>query len=108
MTRRGSRTARSTGAARPTRKGAAGPPRRGGARSGGRRRAGRGELPAIELPRGGAKPSSVGGGQGGTSTPPSPTPSRAAAPRRWAPGNSLEAVEQEYRDLLAGVAAETG
>ena len=37
-----------------------------------------------------------------------PTTCRLVGTRRWAPGNSLAAVDAEFRELLAGVAAETG
>ena len=37
-----------------------------------------------------------------------PAACRIVGTRRWAPGNTLEAVEAEYRALLDGVAAETG
>ncbi len=37
-----------------------------------------------------------------------PTTCRIVGTRRWAPGNTLEAVEAEYRTLLDCVAAETG
>ena len=39
---------------------------------------------------------------------PLPGECRIVGTRRWAPGNTLPAVEAEYRALLAGVAAETG
>ena len=37
-----------------------------------------------------------------------PTACRLVGTRRWAPGNTLAAVETEFRKLLAGVAQETG
>src|SRR3954447_1295277 len=37
-----------------------------------------------------------------------PTTCRIVGTRRWVPGNTLEAVEAEYRELLDRVAAETG
>jgi acetylornithine deacetylase/succinyl-diaminopimelate desuccinylase-like protein len=37
-----------------------------------------------------------------------PASCRLVGTRRWAPGNTLEAVEAEYRELLDAVAAETG
>ena len=37
-----------------------------------------------------------------------PTTCRLVGTRRWAPGNSLAAVEAEFRALLAQVAEETG
>jgi acetylornithine deacetylase len=37
-----------------------------------------------------------------------PSSCRLVGTRRWAPGNTLEAVEAEYRGLLDAVAAETG
>lgn len=37
-----------------------------------------------------------------------PTTCRIVGTRRWAPGNSLAAVEEEYRELLARAADETG
>ena len=66
------------------------------------------ELSAIEHPLVGAETYFVGEVHGGDFYNRFPTTCRIVGTRRWAPGNSLEAVEQEYRDLLAGVAAETG
>ena len=43
-----------------------------------------------------------------TSTTAGPTSCRIVGTRRWAPGNTLEAVDAEYRALLDAVAAETG
>lgn len=37
-----------------------------------------------------------------------PSTCRIVGTRRWMPGNSLEAVDAEYRELLAGVAEATG
>lgn len=37
-----------------------------------------------------------------------PTACRLVGTRRWAPGNTLAAVETEFRELLAGIAEETG
>ena len=37
-----------------------------------------------------------------------PTECRLVGTRRWAPGNTLEAVEAEFRELLEPIAAETG
>ena len=37
-----------------------------------------------------------------------PTECRLVGTRRWAPGNTLEAVEAEFLELLAPIAAETG
>jgi acetylornithine deacetylase/succinyl-diaminopimelate desuccinylase-like protein len=37
-----------------------------------------------------------------------PATCRIVGTRRWIPGNTLEAVEAEYRELLDRVAAETG
>ena len=37
-----------------------------------------------------------------------PSECRIVGTRRWAPGNTLEAVTTEYLDLLDGVAVETG
>ena len=66
------------------------------------------ELAAIEHPWVGAETYFVGEVHGGDFYNRWPTSCRIVGTRRWAPGNTLEAVEREYRELLAGVAAETG
>lgn len=66
------------------------------------------ELSAIEHPWVGAETYFVGELHGGDFYNRHPTTCRIVGTRRWAPGNTLEAVEREYRELLATVAAETG
>jgi len=66
------------------------------------------ELAQDEHPWVGAETYFVGELHGGDFYNRFPTTCRIVGTRRWAPGNSLAAVEAEYRALLAGVAAETG
>jgi acetylornithine deacetylase/succinyl-diaminopimelate desuccinylase-like protein len=66
------------------------------------------ELAAVEHPWVGAETYFVGEVHGGDFYNRWPASCRIVGTRRWAPGNTLEAVEREYRELLDGVAAETG
>jgi acetylornithine deacetylase len=66
------------------------------------------ELAATEHPWVGAETYFVGEVHGGDFYNRWPATARIVGTRRWAPGNTLEAVEREYRALLDGVAAETG
>jgi acetylornithine deacetylase/succinyl-diaminopimelate desuccinylase-like protein len=66
------------------------------------------ELAATEHPWVGAETYFVGEVHGGDFYNRWPATARIVGTRRWAPGNTLEAVEAEYRALLDGVAAETG
>jgi acetylornithine deacetylase/succinyl-diaminopimelate desuccinylase-like protein len=66
------------------------------------------ELAADEHPWVGAETYFVGELQGGDFYNRFPSTCRIMGTRRWAPGNTLEAVEAEYRALLNRVAAETG
>jgi len=66
------------------------------------------ELSANEHPLVGAETYFVGEVHGGDFYNRFPTTCRIVGTRRWMPGNTLEAVDAEYRELLAGVAAETG
>jgi acetylornithine deacetylase len=66
------------------------------------------ELSRAEHPWVGAETYFVGEVHGGDFYNRFPATCRIVGTRRWAPGNSLAAVETEYRELLAGVAAETG
>jgi acetylornithine deacetylase/succinyl-diaminopimelate desuccinylase-like protein len=66
------------------------------------------ELSANEHPLVGAETYFVGELHGGDFYNRFPTTCRIVGTRRWMPGNTLEAVDAEYRDLLAKVAAETG
>lgn len=66
------------------------------------------ELSATEHPLVGAETYFVGEVHGGDFYNRFPTTCRIVGTRRWVPGNRLDAVETEYRELLAGVAAETG
>ena len=66
------------------------------------------ELAAVEHPWVGAETYFFGEVHGGDFYNRWPTTCRLVGTRRWAPGNTLEAVEAEYRGLLDGVAAETG
>jgi acetylornithine deacetylase len=66
------------------------------------------ELAATEHPWVGAETYFVGEVHGGDFYNRFPARCRIVGTRRWAPGNTLEAVEREYRELLAGVASETG
>ena len=66
------------------------------------------KLSANEHPLVGAETYFVGELHGGDFYNRFPTTCRIVGTRRWMPGNTLEAVDAEYRELLAGVAAETG
>jgi acetylornithine deacetylase/succinyl-diaminopimelate desuccinylase-like protein len=66
------------------------------------------ELAAVEHPWVGAETYFVGEVHGGDFYNRFPTACRIVGTRRWAPGNTLEAVTAEYLDLLDGVATETG
>ena len=66
------------------------------------------ELAAVEHPWVGAETYFVGELRGGDFYNRFPSTCRIVGTRRWAPGNTIEAVEAEYRSLLDRVAAETG
>jgi acetylornithine deacetylase/succinyl-diaminopimelate desuccinylase-like protein len=66
------------------------------------------ELAANVHPRVGAETYFVGELHGGDFYNRFPATCRIVGTRRWAPGNSLAAVETEYRALLMEVAADTG
>jgi acetylornithine deacetylase len=66
------------------------------------------ELARVEHPWVGAETYFVGELHGGDFYNRFPTTCRIVGTRRWAPGNTLPAVEEEYRALLGRVAAETG
>jgi acetylornithine deacetylase/succinyl-diaminopimelate desuccinylase-like protein len=66
------------------------------------------ELAANVHPRVGAETYFVGEVHGGDFYNRFPATCRIVGTRRWIPGNTLEAVEAEYRALLDRVAAETG
>jgi acetylornithine deacetylase/succinyl-diaminopimelate desuccinylase-like protein len=66
------------------------------------------ELAREEHPWVGSETYFVGELHGGDFYNRFPASCRIVGTRRWAPGNSLAAVEAEYRALLAEVAAETG
>ena len=66
------------------------------------------ELAAAEHPWVGAETYFVGELHGGDFYNRFPTTCRIVGTRRWRPGNTLAAVEAEYRELLDGVGAETG
>lgn len=66
------------------------------------------ELSAVEHPWVGAETYFVGEVHGGDFYNRFPTACRIVGTRRWAPGNTLQAVTAEYLDLLDAVAAETG
>ena len=66
------------------------------------------ELAREEHPWVGAETYFVGELHGGDFYNRFPVSCRIVGTRRWAPGNSLAAVEEEYRALLAEVAAESG
>ena len=68
----------------------------------------RAELAAAEHPWVGAETYFVGEVHGGDFYNRWPSECRIVGTRRWAPGNTLEAVDAEYRALLDAVAAETG
>ena len=65
-------------------------------------------LAADEHPWVGAETYFVGEVHGGDFYNRWPAECRIVGMRRWAPGNTLEAVDAEYRGLLDGIAAETG
>ena len=65
-------------------------------------------LAATEHPWVGAETYFLGEVHGGDFYNRFPTECRLVGTRRWAPGNTLGAVEAEFLELLAGVAAETG
>ena len=65
-------------------------------------------LAQTEHPWVGAETSFVGEVHGGDFYNRFPAACRIVGTRRWAPGNTLEAVDREYRELLAGVATATG
>jgi acetylornithine deacetylase/succinyl-diaminopimelate desuccinylase-like protein len=66
------------------------------------------ELAATEHPLVGAETYFLGEVHGGDFYNRFPTECRLIGTRRWAPGNTLAAVEVEFRDLLEPIAAETG
>jgi acetylornithine deacetylase/succinyl-diaminopimelate desuccinylase-like protein len=66
------------------------------------------ELAAVEHPWVGAETYFLGEVHGGDFYNRFPTTVRLVGTRRWAPGNTLEAVEAEFRALLAPIAEETG
>jgi acetylornithine deacetylase/succinyl-diaminopimelate desuccinylase-like protein len=66
------------------------------------------ELGADEHPWVGAETYFAGEVHGGDFYNRFPASCRIVGTRRWMPGNTLEAVEAEYRELLDRVAAETG
>ena len=66
------------------------------------------ELAATEHPWVGAETYFLGEVHGGDFYNRFPNECRLVGTRRWAPGNTLEAVEAEFRALLEPVAAETG
>ncbi len=66
------------------------------------------ELAAVEHPWVGAETYFLGEVHGGDFYNRFPTTCRLVGTRRWAPGNTLEAVEAEFRELLEPIAEETG
>jgi acetylornithine deacetylase/succinyl-diaminopimelate desuccinylase-like protein len=66
------------------------------------------ELSTVEHPWVGAETYFVGEVHGGDFYNRFPATCRIVGTRRWAPGNTLAAVEREYRALLDAVASETG
>jgi acetylornithine deacetylase/succinyl-diaminopimelate desuccinylase-like protein len=66
------------------------------------------ELAADEHPWVGAETYFVGELHGGDFYNRFPTTCRIVGTRRWMPGNTLEAVDAEYRELLARVSRDTG
>jgi acetylornithine deacetylase len=66
------------------------------------------ELAAVEHPWVGAETYFVGEVHGGDFYNRWPSSCRIVGTRRWAPGNTLEAVEREYRSLLDEVETESG
>jgi acetylornithine deacetylase/succinyl-diaminopimelate desuccinylase-like protein len=68
----------------------------------------RAELAVDEHPWVGAETYFVGEVHGGDFYNRWPAEARIVGTRRWAPGNTLEAVDAEFRSLLEPIAAETG
>jgi acetylornithine deacetylase/succinyl-diaminopimelate desuccinylase-like protein len=66
------------------------------------------ELAQVEHPLVGSETYFFGEAHGGDFYNRFPTTCRLVGTRRWAPGNTLAAVDAEYRELLSGVAAATG
>jgi acetylornithine deacetylase/succinyl-diaminopimelate desuccinylase-like protein len=66
------------------------------------------ELAAVEHPWVGAETYFVGEAHGGDFYNRHPASCRLVGTRRWAPGTTFAAVEQEFRRLLAGLEEETG
>ena len=66
------------------------------------------ELAAVEHEWVGAETYFLGEAHGGDFYNRHPIEFRFVGTRRWAPGNTLEAVEEEFRALLAPIAAESG
>ena len=66
------------------------------------------ELATVEHPWVGAETYFVGEAHGGDFYNRFPASCRIVGTRRWAPGNTLDAVEREYRELLERIADETG
>lgn len=66
------------------------------------------ELAAVEHPWVGAETYFLGEVHGGDFYNRFPTSCRLVGTRRWAPGNTLAAVEAEFQALLAPIAAQTG
>ncbi|MEI7760242.1 MAG: M20 family metallopeptidase [Thermoleophilia bacterium] len=66
------------------------------------------ELAAVEHPWVGAETYFLGEVHGGDFYNRHPTTCRLVGTRRWAPGNTLDAVDAEYRALLAPIAEATG
>ena len=66
------------------------------------------ELAPVEHPWVGAETYFVGEVHGGDFYNRFPTSCRVVGTRRWAPGNTLEGVEAEFRALLEPIASETG
>jgi acetylornithine deacetylase/succinyl-diaminopimelate desuccinylase-like protein len=66
------------------------------------------ELAAVEHPWVGAETYFFGEVHGGDFYNRHPASCRLVGTRRWAPGNTLQAVEAEYRELLDRVVEETG
>jgi acetylornithine deacetylase/succinyl-diaminopimelate desuccinylase-like protein len=66
------------------------------------------QLSEVEHPWVGPETYFVGEVHGGDFYNRFPSTCRIVGTRRWAPGNTLAAVDAEYRELLASVAGETG
>ncbi len=66
------------------------------------------ELATVEHPLVGSETYFLGEVHGGDFYNRFPTTCRLVGTRRWAPGSRLAAVDAEFRELLAGVADETG